>query len=46
MKRLERIERKGYKVIADLSGVVFAEKNGRQIKANSITELHKKIFGY
>lgn len=48
MIRQERIERKGYKVIRDISGCIFASKNNGlvKIKGNSVTDLHKKIFGY
>ena len=49
MTRQERIENKGYKVIFDMNGrSVFASKNNglTKIKGTSITELHRKIFGY
>ena len=47
MKRLERIESKGYKVSVFMSGRgATATKGQQKIKANSITQLHKIIFGY
>jgi len=47
MKRLTRLENAGYKVITDInSGNVFAKKGLRIIKGTSITDIHKKIFGY
>lgn len=47
MKRLKRIEDKGYRVICFASGGGYqATKNNTSIKAKSITQLHKLIFGY
>lgn len=47
MKRLERIERHGYKVQVSMNtGNVIATKRGRTIRTTSITQLHKIIFNY
>lgn len=49
MKRLERLEKKGYKITIDMnSGTCFATKNNglTKLTANSITAMHRKIFGY
>ena len=47
MKRLQRIESKGYKVSVFMNGRGYQATKGQQkIKANSITQLHKLIFGY
>ncbi len=54
MNRRKRIEAKGYKVISCCgyrNGVqcvtsVIAKTDFRNIKANSVTELHHIIFGY
>ena len=52
MKRLNRLENKGWKVVicSPQCGEpsAFASKlNGlRKIKGSSITDLHKQIFGY
>tara|TARA_B110000858_G_C17700447_1_gene425646 strand:- start:484 stop:627 length:144 start_codon:yes stop_codon:yes gene_type:complete len=47
MRRLDRIENKGFKVIVHMNGNgCFAEKNNVKFKGTSITNLHKKIFGY
>lgn len=49
MTRQKRIENKGYKITFDMNGKsVFAIKNNglTKIKGSSITDLHKKIFGY
>jgi hypothetical protein len=47
MKRQTRIEEKGYKVTFYMSGNgCQATKNNTTVKGTSITNLHKKIFGY
>lgn len=50
MKRLKQLERAGYKVVRCMqTGNVIAYSPKLQsgsIKANSITALHKRIFGY
>jgi hypothetical protein len=49
MKRQKRIEKHGYKIIFDMSGQsVFAKKNNGliSVKGSSVTDLHRKIFGY
>jgi hypothetical protein len=49
MTRLERIENKGYEVTNFMSGngVQASKNNGTtKITGTSITDLHKKIFGY
>lgn len=49
MKRLERIENAGYRVTNYMSGngCQATKNNGpTKIKGSSITDLHKKIFGY
>ena len=47
MTRLQRLEKAGYKVSVLMQGTgAIAEKNGRKVKGTSITNLHKKIFGY
>ena len=49
MKRQKRIESKGFKIIFSMSGEsVFAIKNNglTKIKGSSVTDLHRKIFGY
>jgi hypothetical protein len=49
MNRQERIEKKGYDIIYSMCGrFVFASEFGglRKIQGTSITDLHKKIFGY
>jgi len=47
MKRLERLEKKGYYVLVYINGKgAVASKKGREFIGTSITDLHKKIFGY
>ena len=47
MKRLKRIESKGYKVQVHMNGSgAIATKNKRAIRGTSISNLHKLIFGY
>ena len=47
MRRLECLEKKGWKVSVFLSGNgAIATRNNTKIKGTSITDLHKKIFGY
>ncbi len=49
MKRLERLEKHGWKIInyMDGTGCQATRNNGlRKIIGTSITDLHKKIFGY
>lgn len=49
MTRQQRIEKKGYKVTFSMqSGKPFAHKNNglTKIWGESITDLHRKIFGY
>ena len=47
MKRLARLENKGWNVVAYMSGNgCQATKNNIKIKGTSVTDLHKQIFGY
>jgi hypothetical protein len=49
MTRLNRLESKGWKVSQSMnSNSMFATKNNglTKVKGTSITDLHKKIFGY
>ena len=47
MKRLTRLENAGWKVTAYMSGSgMQATKGNRTVKGRSITDLHRKIFGY
>ena len=52
MKLRKRIESKGYKITVSISNfgekyIVASEHNGfRKITGTSITDLHRKIFGY
>jgi len=47
MKRLEKLEKLGYKVSVFMNGNgAIAVKNNQTIKGKSITDLHKKIIGY
>lgn len=44
--RQQRIEAKGYKVIFTTSGKVIAKKNTISFIDDSVTGLHKQMFGY
>lgn len=44
--RQERIEAKGYKVIFTTSGKVLAIKDTVSFIDESVTGLHKQMFGY
>lgn len=49
MKRLQRLENKGWNVTINMSGNgCFATKNNglTKIKGTSISDLHSQIFGY
>ena len=49
MTRLQRLNKKGYKVTYHMSGRgCFASKNNglNKVKGSSVTDLHRKIFGY
>ena len=47
MKRLARVEHKGWKVVMFMSGrACQAIKGTIRIQGSSITNLHKQIFGY
>lgn len=47
MTRLERLEKHGYKIVHYMSGKgCEAQKGNFKIKAESVTELHRKVFGY
>lgn len=47
MKRQKRLETKGYRITFDINGrSVFAQKGLSKIKGTSVTDLHKKVFGY
>ena len=47
MKRLARLEAKGWNVVSFMSGNgCIATKESKKIKGTSITDLHTKIFGY
>lgn len=43
MKTIDKIEKLGYKVIFSTQGNVFARKGSRELKAENITQLFKKI---
>jgi len=46
MKRLKHLEKYGYKVVVYKSGSgCQATKHNKTVKAKSITELHRIIFG-
>jgi len=45
--KIERMKRDGYKVVIYMQGPgVEARKGLRKIYAKSITELHRKIYGW
>lgn len=47
MTRLRILENKGWKVTTVIStGNVIATKGLRRVKGASITDVHRKIFGY
>jgi len=45
MKTQEKLEKKGYKIIFEMSGNVLAKKGQQTYSASSITALKKKILG-
>ena len=47
MTRRQRLENHGWKIVTFMSGNGYqAIKNNKKITGTSVTDLHRKIFGY
>lgn len=44
--KIDKMERAGFKVTILTNGICFATKLHREYRADSITALHKLIYGY
>lgn len=45
-QKIEKMQRAGFKVTFQMRGGVSATKLQREYKAESVTALHKQIYGY